>query len=640
MRMPSVSQIFAAALAHHRADRPAEAEALYREILERLPDHPDTLHLLGVVVFQQGRPLEALELITHAVELEPDKTEFLYNLGEVLRSLGRRDDALAYCQRILELEPERADGYALQGMLLQELDRLDEAAVSYRQALALSPDDPGLHNNLGIVFQDAGELAEAEHCFRQALELDPDHINARTNLGNTLKEQGRVAEAVACYQALLEAWPEMDFVRSNLLFTGLALPGPGLPEIDAAARRWDELHGGPVSVFPAPTGPARLPRLGFVSGDFRRHAVGYLTIAVLEALARAGHAFACYSNNLTDDALTERFRAAATWWRPVLGLSDDAVAAQIRADGIDILFDLSGHTAQNRLRVFARKPAPLQITWAGYGATTGLAAMDYWLADARQIPPEAEPWYREKIIRMPASYIAWEPPAPDEAPPVGPLPAETNGYITFGSFNFLSKLSPEVVAVWSRILMRVPDARLLLKAGSFNCATVRERYRALFAGHGIGADRLEFAGGTSRAEHLAITGRTDIALDSFPYNGGLTTLETLWMGVPVITLPGATLCSRHSFGYLHTLGLTDHVAADSEHYVELAVALAAEQDRLAALRAGLRDRMRASPLCDADGFARELLATCGCLFAQYSTRTVQAGGAMGQGVGKTHSADL
>ncbi|MEI7610941.1 MAG: tetratricopeptide repeat protein, partial [Rhodospirillaceae bacterium] len=526
----------------------------------------------------------------------------------VLRALGRLEEAVAAYRRAAALEPEWAEAHNHLGVALHQLEQYPEAVAAYRRALALDEADATIHNNLGVALQDMGELAEAMGHYRRALALDPDYTDAGNNLGNALKEQGRVAEAVAVYEGLLAAHPELAMVRSNLFFTRMCLPETTPPQIFAAAQEWDARHAAPLLPrrgHKHNAGEAgRFPRLGFVSGDFRRHAVGFLTIAAFEGLKAAGREFTCYDNGLTSDALTERFKAAAAQWRPVLGLSDQALAERIRADGIDILVDLSGHTAQNRLLTFARKPAPLQVTWAGYVSTTGLAAMDYWLADRHQVPESAEPWYVEKIIRLPGSYICFEPPA--EAPPLPPLPALERGHVTFGSFNFLSKITSEAVAAWSRILQRVAGAKLRLKAVGFNGAATQRILIDRFAVHGIGPERLEFLGGSSRPDHLAATAGVDIALDSFPYSGGLTTLETLWMGVPVIVRPGETLCSRHSTGYLATLGLSGTVAESTDRYVELAVEWAADLPRLAATRAGLRARMLASPLCDRAGFTAAL----------------------------------
>ena len=605
---PSLPDLFTAALEHHQAGRVDRAEALYRKVLTAAPGHPDSLHLLGVIAHQKGRHPRALELIGKAIAARGDRAVFHHNLGEVLRRLGRFDEAAAAYRRAVELEPDWAEAHNHLGVALHQLDDYEEAVACYRKALALDAADATIHNNLGVALQDAGELAEAIEHYRRALSLLPDYVDSANNLGNALREQGRVDEAVVVYEAVLSSHPDQVGVRSNLLLTLMCRPATTLAEVHTAARRWDEVHGMPLrprrSWQGRPAEAGRFPRLGFVSGDFRRHAAGFLTIPALEGLAATGHAFTCYDNSLTSDVLSQRFKAAAARWRPVLGLSDADLADRIRADGIDVLVDLSGHTAQNRLLALARKPAPLQVTWAGYVATTGLSAMDYWLADRHQVPESAEPWYVEKIIRLPASYICFEPPA--EAPPVPPLPARERGFVTFGSFNFLSKITPEAIAAWSRILRRVAGSRLRLKAVGFNGAATQRLLVDRFAAHGIVPERLEFFGGTPRAEHLAATGGVDIALDSFPYSGGLTTLETLWMGVPVIVRPGETLCSRHSAGYLASLGFTDTIAADTDHYVELAVSWAADLDRLAMVRAGLRARLLASPLCDRAGFTAAL----------------------------------
>ncbi|MEI6558518.1 MAG: tetratricopeptide repeat protein [Rhodospirillaceae bacterium] len=620
--MPSsLAETFAEALDHHQAGRLPRAEALYRRVLAAAPDHPDSLHLLGVLCHQTGKSERALLLITRALAQKDDTAVYHHNLGEVLRALGRLEPALAAYRRAVALSPDWAEAHNHLGVALHQLEDYEGAVACYRRALALDPDDASAHNNLGVALQDQGDLAGALESYHRALSLNPDDTDAGNNLGNALKEQGRVGAAVAVYREILERHPALAMVRSNLLFSSLCLPDIPLAEHFEAARRWDALYAAPLRSRwprhrpPRPGAPGRRPRLGFVSGDFRRHAVGFLTIAALEGLAAAGHEISCYSNGMTEDVLTDRFRAASARWRPLLGLSDAAAAEQIRADGIDILIDLSGHTAQNRLLTLALKPAPLQLTWVGYGVTTGLSAMDYWLADRHQVPEALEPWYQEKIIRMPASYVCFEPPA--EAPPVPPLPALTRGHITFGSFNFLSKITDQAILLWSQILDRVPESRLLLKAVGFNGEATQRLLIDRFAAHGIGAGRLDFLGGSSRAEHLAATASVDIALDSFPYSGGLTTLETLWMGVPVIVWPGETLCSRHSYGYLASLGCTDTVATDAGEYVERAVAWAGDRARLADLRAGLRARLLASPLCDRAGFTAALELACQMIWARH-----------------------
>ncbi len=311
-------------------------------------------------------------------------------------------------------------------------------------------------------------------------------------------------------------------------------------------------------------------RVGFVSADFGIHPIGYFLVRVLENLDRGQVETTCYSNRGAPDDRTDRLRAAAAHWRHVSSLSHEQLAAQIRDDQIDILFDLSGHTGGHRLLTFARKPAPLAITWAGYVGTTGLAALDYLLADRYEVPVSAEPLYRERILRMPDGYVCYDPP--HDAPPVSPLPALAQGHVTFGSFNNVGKITPDVVALWAKVLKRVSGSRLLLKSLGMNDSSVVGRLTAKFAEHGVAPSSLEFQGSSEHRELLAEYGRVDIGLDPFPYGGGLTTCESLWMGVPVITCPGETFASRHSFSHLSNVGLTETIAGDLETYVELAAA--------------------------------------------------------------------
>ncbi len=346
--------------------------------------------------------------------------------------------------------------------------------------------------------------------------------------------------------------------------------------------------------------------LGFVSGDFRRHPVGYFLISIIESLSKKNCKIICYANQIENDDMTERFRKAAHVWKSCAHLPDDVLAQIIRQDNVDILFDLSGHNERNRLLVFARKPAPLQVTWAGYMATTGLETMDYIIADRHQIPEGSDGFYTEKVIRMPHSFVCYDPPG--YAPPVLPLPALANGCVSFGCFNLLVKISSDVIGMWCTILRQVAGSRLILKTKELNSEETRKRYRDLFLRQGIGPDRVELIGGTPHREHLDSYNRIDIALDPFPFSGSTTTLESLWMGVPVITMPGETFASRHSLSFLSTVGLTETIADTPDRYVALAKELGGNLHRLSEIRSSLRDRFRASPLCDGEGFAGSLLA--------------------------------
>jgi predicted O-linked N-acetylglucosamine transferase (SPINDLY family) len=346
-------------------------------------------------------------------------------------------------------------------------------------------------------------------------------------------------------------------------------------------------------------------RLGFVSPDLGPHPVGRFLIRVLESLRPLACETVCYSDRIAEDDFTRRFRSAADRWHDTNDWSDDRLSERIRGDAIDILFDLAGHTAGNRLLVFARKPVPVQITWLGYVGTTGLSAMDYILADRFQLPQKTEDAYRERVLRMPDGYVCYDPPA--TAPPIAPPPVLSRGFFTFGSFNNPAKIGPSVVELWARILRRIPTARLRLQFRGLSEPEMRHRFSDAFASHGIDSPRVALGGELPHGELLGAYGGVDAALDPFPYNGGLTTCEALWMGVPVITCPGETFASRHGLSHLSNVGLTETIARDLDDYVAIAVRLANDLPRLAAIRAGLRSQMAASPLCDGPRFAANLM---------------------------------
>ena len=536
-------------------------------------------------------------------QVPPDAVALFAHAGHCERN-QQPDEAGALYRAVMGISPDLPEAYNNFGILLYRRGWLDLASAYLLRALILRPATAETWNNLGLVLRDRARIDEAEICFRWALVSQPALSAAYNNLGEIFLFGGQQELAVRCYDRALLIDPMCRSALGNRVFAWL-YRSPALSPLFAEARRWSETHAEALPRQDHPVVAIRQePRLGFVSGDFRGHAVGFLTLPAIERLSQSGYSITCYSNGGREDELTARFRRAATDWRLIAGLTDEAVSRQIVADGIDILFDLSGLTAQGRPLAFARKPAPVQIAWVGYPATTGMPTMDYILADHHQVPAGAEKQYSERVIRLPDSYVTFAPP-PD-SPPLADLPALRNGFVTFGSFNGLKKISPQVVAVWSRIVAHVPDARLLIKAPALEGAGVRRRYRDLFAAFGVESSRLTFLGATSPRLHRSSMAEVDIALDSFPYSGGQTTLEVLWMGLPVITCPGETFASRHSLGYLSTLGLGELIATDINHYVALAVELASSLPRLVALRTTMRRRMLVSPLCDADGFTRDL----------------------------------
>jgi len=573
--MATIQEALVIARQHHQAGRFALAEEIYRRILAAEPELAEVYDDLGTALKDQGRVEEAIEAYRQAVACKPDFAAAHYNLGNALR----------------------------------ERLRFDEAITGYRRALEFDPHDADTYNNLGVALREAGQPDAALDCYQQALRLQPAHPLALSNLGTAWQDLGILNNALACFREALQRTPANRAAHDNLLYALQYRDGVTPEELLAAHQHYEALHAAPLRAAwrpPAsPADPERPLRLGFISADFGRHPVGYFLIRVLEHLDRHQFPVVCYSDRQMPDEMTARFRAAAAAWRDTESLPDAALAEQIRADRIDILFDLTGHTCRNRLLVFARRPAPLQITWIGYVGTTGLAAMDYLLADRHHVPAEAERHYCERLLRMPDGYVCFDPPT--DAPPVGPLPALTSGRITLGSFNQPAKFSPTLIATWSALLHALPDARLMLKYRGLESPLAAERIHRLFSAQGIDTHRILLTGGSSHADLLAAYNQIDVALDTFPYGGGLTTCESLWMGVPVVTCPHTTFASRHALSHLSTLGLTETIARDSQDYVALAAALAGDLPRLATLRRGLRERMAASPLCDGSRFTQNLM---------------------------------
>ncbi len=561
---------------------------------------------LAMAAAQRSRGLlaEAETAARTALVVQPDCAEAENMLGMVLQSQGRPAEAEAAYRRALAIDPDQVDALVHLAMFLNDWNRREEAEVFARQALRLSPDNATAANTLGNILQMTVRMSEAAEAYRKAIAVSPQFPEAHTNLGSALQAVGRLEEAIISYRRAVELRPNFAGAHSNLLACLQNMVGVTQESLLAEHVKWDELHTASLRSTWRPhtnvRDPHRRLRVGFVSADLGRHPVGFFTVGLFESLDHSRVETYCYSDRVGPDEITQRIKAANDVWRDTRGMSDAAVADQIRADRIDILFDLGAHTAL-RFPMFGRKPAPIQISWIGYVGTTGVAAVDYVLGDRYQIQDGDERYYRERALRMPDGYVAYTPPA--YAPAVSPLPALSRGYVTFASFNRLAKINAEVVTAWSEILNRVPDSRLVMQFRGLEDSPTKEDYWQQFATHGIDRSRVELLGGVSHTDMLARYGDVDIALDSFPYSGGLITCEALWMGVPVVTFPGVTFAGRHALSHLTNAGFPELVAANRDAYVDLAVRLANDVPGLAALRARIRPQMAASPLCDNRRFA-------------------------------------
>jgi predicted O-linked N-acetylglucosamine transferase (SPINDLY family) len=598
-------------VALHDQGKLQEGIAHLRRALALRPLYPEAYNNLGNALLDQGQIAQAVDQYRKALELQPGLAVAARNLGVALQQMGKVGEAVAWYHKALALDPKCGATYNNLGLALQEVGHLEDAVAQHQKAIAIRPEFPEAHNNLGIALKDLGRLEDAIAHLRQALNLRPAYPEAYNNLGNALKDGGVfLAEAIESFKKALAVNSNYVPAHSNLLFCLHYHPEADPATLFAHHQDWNARHARPLAGERRPFGNRREPgrplHLGYVSADFRRHPVGYFLAPVFRAHDKAHFRVSCFSMVLRGDDLTARLRAQADAWHSIVGMPDAAVAELIRAEGVDILIDLSGHTAGNRLLVFARKPAPVQVTWIGYFDTTGLETMDYVITDSFLSPLNTPQRFTEALVRLPPGYVCYQPPA--YAPPVAPAPVLTRGAPTLGCFNNLSKVNAQVVALWAQILHRVPEARIVLKAKALIDPPTREAYARRFQEHGIAPDRVALLGSSSHGEYLGAYGDIDLALDPFPFTGGLTTCEALWMGVPVVTLAGPTLVSRMGVSYLARVGLAELIAHSPEEYVDLVVRLSQDPERLAQLRAELRPRMAASPLCDGPSFTRHLEA--------------------------------
>ncbi len=593
------------AVKHHQAGRLPEAEALYQQILSAQPDHPDALHLLGVVALQTGRTDFAIDLLFRAVEARPASAEYQMNLGIALRQKWRLDDAIAAYRRAIALKPQYPEAHNNLGNALTCQGKLEEAIACYESAIRLRPEYIDALGNLGFALKDMGKLDEALSACEKVIALNPNSAAAHSNLANVLKDQGRVDEALISYDRAIALNPADAGVASSRLYLLHFHPGYDSHAIYCEHRKWNDRYARPLRVTAQPhpnvRDPARRLKIGYVSPDFGLHPVGRFLLPLLKNHDRAAFEIFCYSDVRTPDAMTDRLRGASDHWQSILGLSDEVAAQRVRQDEIDILVDLTMHTANSRLLAFARRPAPVQATWLAYCSTTGMDAIDYRFTDAYLDPPgTGDEHYSEQSIRL-RSYWCYDPGVP--TPDVEPPPSLASGNVMFGCLNNFAKVSPGALLLWSRILREVPDSRLLLHAREGNH---RQRLRDVLEQQGVDPAKVTFEGPIPMDEYFNLYRRIDIALDPIPYAGGTTTCDALWMGVPVVTLAGKTAVSRAGASILGNAGLAELVAHSEEQYIAIAKRLASDLPALERFRAESRGRLRATPLMDAPGFARDM----------------------------------
>ena len=623
-----------------------EARDLLTRSREVAPDNPEVWNTLGLALRATAASKAALSAFVTAQDLRPDRLDYVLNgveaavdprggdpgqgdaelvrltlacrldplnpvillgRGMLLERLGRRSEAIDALEAATELTPDELAPLRLLGGVLARSSRVRQAEQVLRRVSVLDPDNPQVRNDQAVVLMRLHQHAEARAILREMLDRHGHDTAMLCNLANATACVGLQDEAVEVARRAIGRDPGGILPRRALCNTLPYRDGTTGVELLAAMRDCSAVL--PRMSLPQLENvpdPERPLVVGLLSGTLRSHPVGWLTVAGIETLDPEQFIVVCLTQNVApEDPMARRYRAAARDWIEIDSLDDAALTKVARERGIDILIDLGGYGDAGRMPACVNRLAPVQIKWVGMQAhSTGLAEMDWFVTDRWETPDGFEPFYSEKLLRLPDGYVCYSPPS--HAPDVVAPPALTNGFVTFGCFNNLAKITPRVIETWVAILRRIPAARLVLKTHQLSDQATADRFVGEFAAHGIVGDRIELQGSSGHRAFMGEYGHIDIVLDPFPYSGGLTTCEALWMGVPTITLPGETFASRHSVSHLSNAGLADWVTGSVDEYIEMAVARAADLDALADLRSGLREKVRRSPLCDAPRFGRGL----------------------------------
>ena len=586
-----------------------EALSSYRAALAVKPSLAEAHFNIGIVHAARGAVDDAIAAYREALKHDPGYVKARINCGGLHETRGELDEALTCYKYVVQTRPEMPIGHFSCGNIYRTKLMPAEAIAAYQEAIRLQPNYGDAYNNLAAVYIDLAQPDAAEQCCRKGLEFGARKGVLYSNLATSLLLQGRLDEALEARRKSIELHPNNPGEHSNLVYDLNFVSDSDPQAIFDEHLEWARRHAEPLTAAAPPhtniADPDRKIRVGYVSAFFRVHAVNYFTEPILVAHEHERFEIVCYSDVLHPDDATQRIKSAVDGWHDVYGMTDAEVAQLVRDDQIHILVDLTGHIVTNRLPLFARKPAPVQVTYIGYQNTTGMSAMDYRLTDAHADPPgETDAYYTEELVRLPDTFFCYRPP--DDAPPISPLPAREAGHVAFGSFNKFVKVTQPAIEAWMRILSKVPDSRLLVLAqqGGY----VENRLHIAAAAKGILPERIELVNRQPHADYMKLVARADIALDPFPFNGHTTTCDALWMGVPVVTLAGRAYASRYGSSAHRNVGLDDWIADSIEQYVAIAVQAAGDLDSLATVRAELRPRMADSPILDFEGFTRRLEA--------------------------------
>jgi protein O-GlcNAc transferase len=603
--------------------RLADAEPAAHEAVALAPAMPETHFALGSILLRRGYLDEAEAALARAIGLRPHYAEAILERGDLLYRAGRWPEAVADLQALVQREPDLAAAHVALANHLQQVGRLDAAESHYRRAIELEPQEPLARVLLSSLLYAAMRFTDAEEAARGTVACRPDYPGGWVNLAMALQHQGRLAESAEANRRVLELSPGDVLARSNLLLTLNYLPDVSVETLYAEHRAFGAQFDPDPATLPRFESLDRRPdrplRVGYLSPDLRTHVVAFFFEPVLAAHDPKRVETVCYYNHTIVDDTTRRLRERAQLWRDVAAMSDAELVRLMREDRLDVVVDLAGHTAKSRLTALAQRVAPVQITWLGYPNTTGLSQMDWRITDARADPPGAEAHHTERLLRLPEVFLCYEPPP--EAPEIADPPSVRGAPLTFGVFNNFPKVTDPMLALWARILARTPGSRLLIKTASLRDPGVIALARERMQRAGLDLDRVELAGFTpGRREHLAAVASVDVALDTFPYHGTTTTCESLWMGVPVVTLAGDRHAARVGVSLLQHLNLDQLIAHSQDQYVHIACALAADPQQRQSWRHGLQELMRRSPLTDVPAFTRNLELGYRAAWTEWSSR--------------------
>jgi len=602
-----IKEDFDLAFQNHKKNNFKIAEDLYKKILKTDPNHFESIFLLGSLSAQTKNFNEAKQLLEKAIQINPDYADAHNNFGNVLIELGDYQKAKDCFQKTIEIQPNFTQAHSNLGIVLKELGDYQKAISCFQKAIEIQPNFAQAHNNLGTAFKELEEYQKAMSCYQEAIKIEPNNADAHYNLGIVFKELGEYQKAIICNEKAINLKPDYVRAYSNMMLTSLLLEKVDPKDYLAKTKKFrlslKPINSDLLLKYKFDNRPEKL-KIGFVSGDFQQHPVGFFLLDTLKNLKDKNLELIAYSNSQKKDSLSVKLKSHFTNWREITNQSDKKVVNQIREDGIHILFDLSGYSAKNRLPIFINKPAPIQISWAGFLASTGIPEVDYIIGDPYVTPKDNANHFAEKIFCLPNIWCCFS--VPEFEVKINEPPAIKNRYITFGCFNNLSKINNEVIALWSKILKAIPKSKIFLKTKQLNDPYVKEKIMNYFKKNNINSNLLILEGSSPRNVLLDTYNKVDIALDPFPYSGGTTSFESTWMSTPVLTKKGTTFVSRTTGSINHNCGMSDWIASDENEYVKKAIKFSANFEQLSKINKSLRKTALESPLFNSLLFAKQL----------------------------------